>query len=615
MAVPVGCYLYYEVKITTPGLAQIGFVNGSFRPSPSSGRGVGDDGCSWGYDGSRVYKWHRSGSRFGERWKEGDVIGVAVGCGRIGAGKGSIGSDGFWMFRGVPTSDLRVGVTVNKTAVVEVNLGPDGFVHEKPRNYIPVGSYVDNDNDGNFKVERGKVVQPGRKRIGEIKVGGCKVQCWMIEGVGGRGFKEGKEEGWMEEGVEDVNPKVEVHPVAFKKVWGNSEIGIWWPVPPEGYQSTGCVFKGGFTEPDIKCTRCSREEDVVDASEVARGRLDQGQVVWCEGGGIYFVGYGERRKFWRRKGKGGMGWRTERGVKEGRINRGWGEVLMRTTEGLTGKDVEGRILRRLVEGMEGKVRLDKGRSDELVTLSQAAKTARARTSVQDAIILTHRSNPFRDSLRSSQDTARLLKERIRNGGEWKVEEGLRNRIMEEIKIMMEQGNGTFLNSKLTSIVDVLVAAGEDDEEHKEVDERWVIEEPRIGEVLRDVQNAVKGGEWNVRSQVRPSKERRTVYCYNTITNNLKLVASLLPARSSQRWMVRAYLETFEFSEVVLHAGADEKTTGEVKVEEAIGVRVVFYPKMDLGGGAVVVKGKRKRESSKKGEDGKVRFGEERSDEL
>jgi hypothetical protein len=44
MNVPKGKYLYYEVKILQPGLAQVGWVNENFSPSPGSGRGVGDDG-------------------------------------------------------------------------------------------------------------------------------------------------------------------------------------------------------------------------------------------------------------------------------------------------------------------------------------------------------------------------------------------------------------------------------------------------------------------------------------------------------------------------------------------------------------------------------------------
>jgi hypothetical protein len=71
---------YYEVEVLHPGSAtQFGFSSPEWpREAEDPGLGVGDDGLSWGVDGSRVLRWHEGQSGpFGGPWRAGDVVGLA----------------------------------------------------------------------------------------------------------------------------------------------------------------------------------------------------------------------------------------------------------------------------------------------------------------------------------------------------------------------------------------------------------------------------------------------------------------------------------------------------------------------------------------------------------
>ncbi|KAK3258426.1 hypothetical protein CYMTET_32513 [Cymbomonas tetramitiformis] len=78
--------LYYELVILEPlDDPQFGFVDASFElSSASGGSGVGDLQHSWGVDGVRCCVWPRGsvvdgvGDAFKEKWKVGDVIGLAA---------------------------------------------------------------------------------------------------------------------------------------------------------------------------------------------------------------------------------------------------------------------------------------------------------------------------------------------------------------------------------------------------------------------------------------------------------------------------------------------------------------------------------------------------------
>ena len=77
---------YYEVEILHAGIdLRLGFCSpewsaetGPEDDGKGVGNGVGDDGPSWGIDGSSALKWHRKESTpFGGLWREGDVVGLA----------------------------------------------------------------------------------------------------------------------------------------------------------------------------------------------------------------------------------------------------------------------------------------------------------------------------------------------------------------------------------------------------------------------------------------------------------------------------------------------------------------------------------------------------------
>ena len=71
---------YYEVKLRTTGIIQIGWADKEFRPNAIN-FGVGDCLHSWAFDGERVRIWHgpadeqHIATNYGRKWKVGDVVG------------------------------------------------------------------------------------------------------------------------------------------------------------------------------------------------------------------------------------------------------------------------------------------------------------------------------------------------------------------------------------------------------------------------------------------------------------------------------------------------------------------------------------------------------------
>jgi hypothetical protein len=74
-----GCW-FYEIKIGTSKVIQIGWVLPGFDPNPESGLGVGDDAFSYAYDGRRKKKWFcgRSEEYCKQSCKAGDVVGCLL---------------------------------------------------------------------------------------------------------------------------------------------------------------------------------------------------------------------------------------------------------------------------------------------------------------------------------------------------------------------------------------------------------------------------------------------------------------------------------------------------------------------------------------------------------
>ncbi|GKZ00408.1 hypothetical protein MPSEU_000993800 [Mayamaea pseudoterrestris] len=69
--------LYYEARLLTGGICQIGWATAGFSPDSSTGDGVGDDLYSWAYDPSRRIKLfgERNTPYGSEDFKAGDVVG------------------------------------------------------------------------------------------------------------------------------------------------------------------------------------------------------------------------------------------------------------------------------------------------------------------------------------------------------------------------------------------------------------------------------------------------------------------------------------------------------------------------------------------------------------
>jgi len=71
---------YYEVKILTVGIAQIGWTNkNGFKANESVGLGVGDDLYSFSYDGSRKVKFYNAQQTvYGKQFRSGDIVGALL---------------------------------------------------------------------------------------------------------------------------------------------------------------------------------------------------------------------------------------------------------------------------------------------------------------------------------------------------------------------------------------------------------------------------------------------------------------------------------------------------------------------------------------------------------
>lgn len=70
---------YYEVKLITDGVIQVGWAGDSFHTDSEDGDGVGDHVRSWAYDGCRMLKWTDGKDKeYGQHWDAGDIIGCMI---------------------------------------------------------------------------------------------------------------------------------------------------------------------------------------------------------------------------------------------------------------------------------------------------------------------------------------------------------------------------------------------------------------------------------------------------------------------------------------------------------------------------------------------------------
>lgn len=132
------CLLFaFRILRTAGAIGQIGWARHGFAPRARHGEGVGDDQCSWGFDGERVQKWGgEGGSDWGESWREGDVIGIAADLDR---GEVWFGRNGNWgapmgcAFRGVSSdSGLFPALSGGRGLRLQVNRGQDPWAYGLP---------------------------------------------------------------------------------------------------------------------------------------------------------------------------------------------------------------------------------------------------------------------------------------------------------------------------------------------------------------------------------------------------------------------------------------------------------------------------------------------------
>ena len=134
----VGGKYYYEIEVLTMGESpQFGWATEGFeRIEGHSSNGVGDDTCSWGFDGDRIMKWNDGKQPFGKVWVDGDVLGLAIDL----VGKSvSFSVNGDYhepcgvAFKNitVPASWIMPALT-SGTGTYRVNFGDRSFIHTPP---------------------------------------------------------------------------------------------------------------------------------------------------------------------------------------------------------------------------------------------------------------------------------------------------------------------------------------------------------------------------------------------------------------------------------------------------------------------------------------------------
>ncbi len=136
---------YYELHIKhIQGIAQFGWATKGFeRSTEYTGKGVGDNAFSWGFDGVRVCKWgDGSDSAFGVEWQEGDVLGLA--CDMVNKSvsfsvNGSFEPPLGLAFQNIAADSMAPAFTANIGFKVEANFGQLPLKHAPPdETYVSV---------------------------------------------------------------------------------------------------------------------------------------------------------------------------------------------------------------------------------------------------------------------------------------------------------------------------------------------------------------------------------------------------------------------------------------------------------------------------------------------
>lgn len=146
--------LYYEVRLVTGGLAQLGWAEmttNKFHPNTEQGEGVGDDAGSYAFDGSRRFKFHNGKEDvYGQSWKAGDVVGCFYNV-KNGEISYSLNGTNLGVAFTVQTKErdtdiLFPALSCNGGEILELHIGPDDMEYmpdnSKTAKFVPVKELV-----------------------------------------------------------------------------------------------------------------------------------------------------------------------------------------------------------------------------------------------------------------------------------------------------------------------------------------------------------------------------------------------------------------------------------------------------------------------------------------
>lgn len=153
--------LYYEVRLVTGGLTQIGWVDMTsqdFHPNSEQGEGVGDDKGSFGYDGGRGLKFNNgveeeyakkssSSSSLPLLWKAGDVVGCQYNL-QTGEISYSLNGADLGVAFTIPTAGtiLFPGISCNGGEILELYIRQEEMEHfptsSNELTYVPVHELI-----------------------------------------------------------------------------------------------------------------------------------------------------------------------------------------------------------------------------------------------------------------------------------------------------------------------------------------------------------------------------------------------------------------------------------------------------------------------------------------
>jgi hypothetical protein len=122
---------YYEVKLMTYGKIHIGWCNSTCNIQANAYTGIGNDNDSWSYDGSSQKAWtgvNGAGTRYGEYWNNGDVIGTVLDLEAKTISFYKNGNDLGVAFPSIPVGDgLYPAISLQKKQKVTINFGKTPF--------------------------------------------------------------------------------------------------------------------------------------------------------------------------------------------------------------------------------------------------------------------------------------------------------------------------------------------------------------------------------------------------------------------------------------------------------------------------------------------------------